>query len=149
MPKLLPKDKIPTAIPLSLAKTKYFPSINRFIPELTLFQAVSPHWLKLSISLIISGVFLILTVNQYILFIKNQEFLSVINLERAKISRELIYWREMSVKFNNHPDIYLKIASLEYKLGYTDSAKTFLNKALALSPDSEQGRVLGDLISGK
>ncbi len=53
----------------------------------------------------------------------------------------------MSEDHRAYTDIYLKIASLEYRLGNTRNSGVFMEKAFSVDPDTEQGRVLGEYIS--
>lgn len=143
MPNSLPKVNLTQTIPLILVKRRYFPSISRFIPEASLLHTFPVYWIKISSFSIISAILLALTYNQYTSYIINQARLARVTQERIKLNKELNYWKEMSVKYNNYPDIHLKIAEIEYRLGNAASAKSFIDKALSLNPEMEQGRVLG------
>ncbi len=112
-----------------------FPSIFRFIPEV-----------KIIIICLLSISLLSITISQGLILLKNREYLKKITLERNNIEKEVIYWKKLAGNYNNYPDIYLKIASLEYALGNSHSANAFLDKALSLNPNAEQGRVLGEHI---
>jgi tetratricopeptide (TPR) repeat protein len=69
--------------------------------------------------------------------------------ERKNIEKEIKYWGKTVEKYTNYSDIYLKIASLEYSLGDSQTARSFIEKAFAVNPDTQQGRVLGERISRK
>lgn len=86
------------------------------------------------------------TISQGFILLKSREHLKKITLERNYIEKEVVYWKKLAGIYNNYPDIYLKIASLEYTLGNSHSANNFLDKALSLNPDTAAGRVLGERI---
>ena len=114
----------------------FFPKIYRFITE---------EW-KLIASSIVSGIIIFgITfqgVNLYYNLQKQQE----IEFSRSEVERELLFWKEELGKYPDHRDIYFNIATLEYRLGNKDEAKSNLDKALSIDPNFEEGREMEKLI---
>lgn len=128
-------------------KASQFPNIFRFITEKVSVRGKYVKIVKLSLSGIISVLFLILTITQSLQLQNNLGQEKKLAQERINIKNEIAYWEKTVEKYKNYSDIYLKIASLEYRLGNSRIAKSFVEKALAINPDTEQGRVLGERIS--
>lgn len=149
MPKFLLKIQSHLKVLASAAKTKtaQFPNIFRFITEKTSTRGKYIKIVKFSLSGIISVFLLILTISQGLQLQNNLRQEKKLAQERNNIEKEIIYWEKTVEKYKNYSDIYLKIASLEYRLGNSQIAQSFLEKALAINPDTEQGRVLGERIS--
>lgn len=143
MPKLLPEAKLPKTIAIELRRRKYFPSIFRFIPEKTLSLNFVVNLPGLILVSLISFLVLLMSINQYLLLNQNRQHLKSLAIERQNTEKELAYWKNTAGNYNNYPDIYLKIASLEYQLNNTQQASILVDKALSLNPNIEQGRVLG------
>lgn len=128
-------------------KASQFPNIFRFITEKAFAYRKYLILLKVGISGIISVFLLILTISQGLQLQGNLRQEKKLAQERKNIEKEIIYWEKTVEKYKNYSDIYLKLASLEYRLGNSNLAQTFVEKALAVNPDTEQGRVLGEKIS--
>ncbi|GEM_PF-1802716 len=62
--------------------------------------------------------------------------------ERMKLSKQVSYWKQVISKYQNYRDGYLQLALLEYQLGNSEQAKMYVNKALELDPNFEQGKEL-------
>lgn len=148
MPDLLPEihTETKTFIPRLKLPAIQFPSNFRFIPENVLLSRKYLRWARIGIMCLLSILFLTLTIRQYASLVKNREHLKQLAIERQKIEKEINDWKIISAKYPDYPDIYLKIAALEYQLGYAQTAKTNIDKALSLNPDMKQGRILGELI---
>lgn len=151
MPNHLPKAQFYVKALLAEAKLKasQFPNIFRFITEKASSDGKYLRLLKLSVSGIISILLLNITINQGLQLQNNLRQEKKLARERINTEKELIYWGKTVEKYTNYSDIYLKIASLEYRLGNSQTAQNFIEKALAVNPDTEQGRVLGQKISRK
>lgn len=149
MPDQLPETQICVNSSSSGEKPKshQFPNIFRFITERIFAQGNSLKFLKLSISLLSSVLLLNMAISQGLQLRDNIQLEKRLLQERNNIEKEIIYWEKTAKKYTNYPDIYLKIASLEYRLGNSQSARDFVRKALAINPDTNQGRVLGERIS--
>ncbi len=149
MPNHLPKAKSYVLAFASKTKLKasQFPNIFRFITEKTFTRGKYLKLLKISVSGIISVLLLNLTISQSLQLQYNLRQEKKLTQERKNIEKEIIYWGKTVEKYKNYSDIYLKLASLEYRLGNSQIAESFVEKALAVNPDTEQGRVLGEKIS--
>lgn len=146
--KNLPKEFLSQTIPLALrSRIKLFPNISRFIPESVLISGKAFPAIKITLICIISSYLIFAAYNQSQILQNNREYLKTISLERAGLEKEIVYWKKIASKYSSYSDVYLKIASLEYRLGNTQTAKEYINKALSLNPDLQQGRVLGEQIS--
>jgi tetratricopeptide (TPR) repeat protein len=122
-----------------------FPSISRFITEkISIPQLVAA---KVALACLLSLLLLCAIVNQSLTLKNNLKDLSQITQERQNIQKEIAYLEKESEKHKAYADIYLKIASLEYRLGNTKNSSIFLEKAFAIDPYTEQGRVLGEYIT--
>lgn len=127
-------------------KTLQFPNISRFIPEKLIF----PHptfYPKLFITSFISGLLFLGIIFQTLLLIQNRQKLQQIALERQQIQQEITYWQGITQKYHGYRDVYLKLASLEYKLGNTQQARQNIDKAFTIDPNTKEGKVLGDKIN--
>ena len=121
------------------------PSIFRFITE----KIFTSHLVVTKITLACLLAFLLLgaIINQSLILRNNLKNLDKIAQERKDIQKEIAYWSQVSKKNKTSSDIYLKIASLKYRLGNTKESSIFIEKAFAINPDTEQGKVLGEYIS--
>ena len=120
------------------------PRIFRFITE----RVIIPHLAAAKIILLcLFSLFLLgAIVNQSLILKNNLKDLKKITQERQNIQKEVSYWKQVSEGHRAYADIYLKIASLEYRLGNTKNSESFMEKALSLDPDTKQGRVLGEYV---
>lgn len=121
-----------------------FPRIFRFITEKV--SNLPPTATKITLSCLLSFLLIIAITSQIFTLRNNLKNLSQINQERQNIQKEISYWKQVSEEHKSYADIYLKIASLEYRLGNTQSSSEFMEKAFSINPDTEQGRVLGEYI---
>lgn len=121
-----------------------FPRIFRFITEKV--SNLPPTATKITLSCLLSFLLIIAITSQIFTLRNNLKNLSQINQERQNIQKEISYWKQVSEEHKSYADIYLKIASLEYRLGNTQSSSEFMKKAFSINPDTEQGRVLGEYI---
>lgn len=149
MPEFLPKIQSQFKSLLSTTKLKasQFPNILRFITEKCFSHRKYVKLAKFSLSGMVSVLLLSLTLNQSLQLQNNLRQEKKLAQERKNIEKEITYWEKTVEKYQNYSDIYLKIASLEYRLGKSQTAQTFIEKALAVNPDTKQGRVLGEKIS--
>ncbi|MFH1832813.1 MAG: hypothetical protein ABH816_01415 [Candidatus Levyibacteriota bacterium] len=123
---------------------KIFPSISRVITETSLKRAI---WLWLIILVITLNIAFLICIgfvglNIYQNFQKKEK----IALERQKIAKEIIYWKNITDKYSDYRDGYFQLAVLEYKLGDIKASKQYLEKTLELDPNFEEGRRLEKLI---
>lgn len=66
---------------------------------------------------------------------------------RLQLTQELSYWQDVVRQHDDYRDAYFKIATIQYQLGEINQAQKSLEKVLALDPNFEKARVLGDKIS--
>jgi hypothetical protein len=71
---------------------------------------------------------------------KNWEVKQSVDLQREKLSQELSFWENFIAKHQDYRDAYFQASVLEYRLGNTTKAKIYVEKGLALDPNSENGR---------
>lgn len=149
MPDLLPEVKSKFIIFFSVVQKPIpqFPNIFRFITEHK--NLIFRYFFLTRIALIclISMLLLTATINQSLELQNNIEREKKLILDRKNIEKEINFWEKIAEKYQDYPDIYLKIASLEYKLGDKQAAQIFIDKALSINPDAKQARVLGEKIS--
>ncbi len=128
-------------------KVSQFPNIFRFITEKAFAHGKYLKLLKLSVSGIVSVLLLAIKISQCLQLQNNLRKEKKLAQERINLEKEITYWKKIAEKYTNYSDIYLKIASLEYRLGNSNTAQSFIEKTFAINPDTEQGRVLGQKIS--
>ena len=127
-----------------IQKLSQLPSIFRFITERVTASPLAATKVALCLlSLLLLGAI----INQSLILKKNLNDLDKITQVRKSIQKEIAYWAKASEKHKANSDIYLKIASLEYRLGNMKESEIFMKKAFITDPDTEQGRVLGAYIS--
>lgn len=63
--------------------------------------------------------------------------------QRVYLEEEVVYWQQVSDKYQGYRDVYYRIAALEYKLGNTLASQEYIKKALKIDPNFSEGRVLG------
>jgi tetratricopeptide (TPR) repeat protein len=111
-------------------KPTLFPKIYRFITE---------RW-KLVVASLVSGLIIIAIILQGISLYHNIQEEKRIEEERGKTSRELKFWKDSLTQYPQFRDIYLRIASLEYRLGNKEAARENVRKALEIDPNSKEAR---------
>lgn len=149
MPNHLPKIQANFKAFASEAKLKasQFPNIFRFITEKVFSSGKHHLFFKLGLSCLVSVMLLSIAIDQGLQLQNNLRLEVKLLRERKEIEKEIMYWEKITEKYQNYSDIYLKIASLEYRLGNSQSAQSFVGKAFMVNPDTQQGRVLGEKIS--
>ena len=124
---------------------KQLPSIFRFITERA---TASPRAAaKITLASVFSLLLLGAIISQSLILKNNLKDLAQITQVRKSLQKEIAHWKKVSEEHKTYADIYLKIASLEYRLGNTQESKIFMEKAFSIDPYTQQGRVLGDYIS--
>lgn len=63
-----------------------------------------------------------------------------IDVRREEINMEIKHWQEIVNTYKDYRDGYFKLAILEYRLKDLEKSKYYLDKALTLDPNFEQGR---------
>lgn len=72
-----------------------------------------------------------------------------IDLERAKITREIDFWESFVTKNQDYRDAYLQLAILEYRVRDYSKAKFYLNRALSIDPNFEKAKEMERVLSVK
>jgi tetratricopeptide (TPR) repeat protein len=111
-------------------KSALFPKIYRFITE---------RW-KLAVASLISGLIIIAITLQSVSLFRNIQDEKRIEEERGKTTKELKFWKDSLAQYPQFRDIYLRIASLEYRLGNKEAARENVRKALEIDPNSKEAR---------
>ncbi|MCL4418976.1 tetratricopeptide repeat protein [Patescibacteria group bacterium] len=120
-------------------KTK-FPKIFRFITErLELFKLVLIGF----VSGILFAVLVFVAIDVY----KNYQQKLLLDLERRAIINEISFWNNASIKYQGNKDAYFQLALLEYRLKDFSKSKYYLQKALFLDPNFEDGRKLESILN--
>lgn len=118
------------------AKSSFFPRIYRFITE---------SW-KLVVVSFISCFIIIGIVLQSLSLYHNLQQQEKIKAKKGSIEKELAFWKDQSEKYKDSRDIHFRLATLEYELGDTESAKTDLQKTLEIDPNFEKAREMEKVI---
>lgn len=116
-----------------------FPRIYRFITERGIVIIISLVSLFVLTGIGLQGFKLHNTLHQ----------VDLAKQQRLKLTKELAYWQDIVRQYSNYRDAYFKLAILQYQLGEEAQAKKSLEKVLALDPNFEKARVLGDKISAE
>jgi len=119
-----------------------FPSILRFITE-PHFATIFFTYVKIFSISFISGFIVIVILFQLSLLAHNLEIAKNLQADREAILREISYWQQVGNQYKDYRDIYFRIATLEYRLGNLAAAQQYVNKAMQLDPNFQQGKVLG------
>jgi tetratricopeptide (TPR) repeat protein len=125
-------------------QVKQLPSIFRFITEKASASPLIAT--KIALACLLSLLLLGAIVNQSLILRNNLKDLAQATQERKDIQKEIAYLVKASEEHKDYADIYLKIASLEYRLGNAKESSILIEKAFAINPDTEQGKVLGEQI---
>lgn len=68
--------------------------------------------------------------------------------QREVLNRDLKFWEDFISKNRNYRDAYFQASILEYRLGNTSKAKIYVEKGLALDPNSTDGQKLEKFLVG-
>lgn len=111
---------------------KEFPNIYRFIPAFVLCL-----------------MFLILVALMGLDLHRNLQEKNKADVKRQEIMQKLHYWEEVVEKYKGYRDGYFQAALLAYQLGENGKSNVYLQKALELDPNFEEGRRLEKVLSSK
>jgi tetratricopeptide (TPR) repeat protein len=128
--------------------TLEFPNILRFITEPD-FATAFLTYMKIFFVSFVSGFIVIVILFQLSLLAHNVALAQTLQADRQSIVKEIAYWQQVGDQYKNYRDIYFRIATLEYRLGNLTAAQQYVDKALQLDPNFEQGKVLGAQIKAK
>ncbi len=73
---------------------------------------------------------------------KNQELLNALQAEKENLLKERVYWEKTVTRYKDYRDGYYQLALLEYQLGNTDAARSYVDKALSIDPQFYQAKYL-------
>jgi tetratricopeptide (TPR) repeat protein len=83
-------------------------------------------------------IFIVAAVIVYIDLQKNIQAKQSIDSQRNALARDLNYWENFISEHQDYRDAYIHASILEYKLGDTSSARIYIEKSLALDPNSPE-----------
>ena len=78
---------------------------------------------------------------------RNVQVKQTIDSQREKLTRELRFWEDFIVKHQDYKDAYFQASVLEYTLGNTSKAKTYVKKGLSLDPNSQNGKEIENFLN--
>lgn len=120
-------------------QSSLFPKIFRFITEKSIVIVIS----------LVSLVVLTGIVFQIVMLQRTLQQVDIAKEKRVTLTKELAYWQDVARRYGDYRDAHFRIATLHYQLGEVIQAKKSLEKVLALDPNFEEARVLGDKISSQ
>lgn len=100
-----------------------------------------------SLNIFIIFIFILATIIVGLDLQKNIAEKNNIESERKQLQKELVFWKDLISKYENYRDAYFKVSILEYKLGNISLAKEYVEKGLALDPNSIDGKRIEDFLS--
>lgn len=124
------------------AKNVKSPSSSRTIPAQTLLKIY-----RGSLKVFIVLIFILAVIIVGLDLDANVRAKQSIDLEREKITKELIFWESFIAKHQDYKDAYFQASVLEYKLGNSSKAKMYVEKGLSLDPNSEDGRRIEKILN--
>lgn len=65
---------------------------------------------------------------------------------REEIEKEISKWETVIAEKHNYRDAYIRLAVLNYQIFKNDVARQYLDKAMALDPNFEEGKRLRELL---
>lgn len=65
---------------------------------------------------------------------------------REEIEREISKWETVIAEKHNYRDAYFRLAVLNYQIYKNEAARQYLDKAMALDPNFEEGKRLRELL---
>lgn len=68
------------------------------------------------------------------------------DIQRENLTNELVFWEDFVGKHADYRDAYFKMSLLEYKLGNVIAAKRYVERGLALDPNSEDGKNIEEFL---
>ncbi|MBI4096886.1 MAG: hypothetical protein HY428_00530 [Candidatus Levybacteria bacterium] len=141
----MPKSKLPTkkfkkkAVIVGLSKKSQFPSIFRTITELPGFSFL-PVLNRWAVVGFVSGILLMGIIITGVSLWQNNEALAKVKQERARYVQEVAFWKRVVDQYDGYRDGYFKLALLTYQLGEKTQARSYLQKAMELDPNFQEGR---------
>jgi hypothetical protein len=133
-------------------KKEKSPSDSRSNPEHFKFSfpKVDPvQLMKLYRNILKVSVVVVFVITAFIVVLDLQDNLlkkQNIDTQREVLSKDLSFWKSFIAEHENFRDAYFQVAMLEYGLGDTSRARIYVEKGLALDPNSENGRKIEKLL---
>jgi tetratricopeptide (TPR) repeat protein len=91
-------------------------------------------------------IFILAAVIVYIDLQKNIQTKQDIDSQRSTLIRNLNYWENFISEHQDYRDAYIQASVLEYQLGDTSKAKIYIEKSLALDPNSSEALKVEQLL---
>lgn len=104
---------------------------------------------RLSLKVFIVFIFILAVIVVGLDLHANTQAKQAIDLEREKLTKDLKFWESFIAKHKDYRDAYFQASILEYKLGNTSMAKTYVEKGLSLDPNSENGKEIESFLINK
>ncbi len=113
---------------------KQFPSIFRFIPDYRFHIASDAPLLFVGF---FSGVMLTGIILQSVFVVNNMNKLQTLQTKRTALENQVLILSNYAKTHSSYRDLYLELATLEYRLGNTTEARAYLQRAMVVDPNSE------------
>lgn len=94
------------------------------------------YFLVTFVSFVLVIVIVVVGLNLYKVISQKQK----IDRERQEVISKIQYWQDITNKYKDYRDGYFQLSILEYRLGNFSKSRLYLQKALDLDPNFEQGR---------
>lgn len=124
-----------------------FPNIYRFITELP--RARQLYYGKILIVSFVSGFLLMASVLKSAELIQSVQAVQTLDQQRNALLDEKTYWEQVVAKHEGYRDAYFKLAVISYQLGEREQMHKYLDKALEIDPNFQEGREFKSNISGE
>lgn len=123
-----------------------FPVLTKFsLPKISSIKFFKIYHKSLNIFIIF--IFILATIIVGLDLQKNIAEKNSIEGERKQLEKELVFWKDLISKYENYRDAYFKVSILEYKLGNISLAKEYVEKGLALDPNSIDGKRIEEFLN--
>ena len=119
--------------------------VKKELPKISLKIPDAPQKIILlsfvSIILLLSIILVVFNVKN--LLVKKE----VIDSGRSKVLEQISYWNSVVEKRADYRDGYFQLSVLSYQIGKKDDAIVYLEKALQIDPNFEEGRKLEKILN--
>jgi hypothetical protein len=122
-------------------RTEYFKFSFPKINHVTVFKIY-----RKVLKVFVVCIFIITLVIVGLDFKNNLQTKEKIDQQRQALTKNLNYWENFISKHKNYRDAYFQASILEYKLGDISKAKIYVEKGLSLDPNSENGKIIEQLL---
>ena len=118
-------------------KASFFPKIHRFITEKGTIMVI-----LLASCVVIGGIGF-----EGMRLYQSYHQKEALAYKKVQLVQELHYWQDVARQFANYRDVHFRIATIQYQLGDTQSARKSLEKVLSIDPNFEEARVFDQTIA--